>query len=380
MIYSDSVNIDFDIPKSQYRNKKSGELLGILGRTCCYVYPKYWDQIDLFEKISITVENLLEDDIFFHNSFWGKELIIIASHIKNKLINNEFRKVVELVYSEERKSIQLTHGNNKANEFFSIFSKKEITPFLIDFDGVINLFGKLAPYSKEFFEFLRDQQIPAFILSNSTLKTAEDVREFLVRNQLPSVVRILTAVDATLEYVEKNYKRVSVYCIESIKKEFHKFIDDTNPEAVVIGDLVDGWSVEILNEIFLKVHNGADLVAMHMNRYWSPEENKVMLDAGSFISTIEYATEKKAILIGKPSPIYFQTALGILGYNQNSSFLMLGDDIELDIAPAQKMGGNAILILTGKTKLPLRETLSPDFIANDLLEVLEILKNLYSIN
>lgn len=254
------------------------------------------------------------------------------------------------------------------------------TPLLIDFDGVINLYGKPAPDTKKFFFYLEKNKIPSFIISNSTLKTSSDVKNFLLENNLPSKIPIMTAADAALKYVEKNYKRVAVYCVENVKKEFHKFIDNTDPEAVVIGDLVDGWSIEILNEIFLKVLNGAELVAMHMNRYWSPEENKVMLDAGSFISTIEYATEKKAILIGKPSPIYFQTALEMLGYPKESTFLMLGDDIELDIVPAQKIGGKAILILTGKTKLPLGAELSPNYIANDLLEVIEILKNLYSIN
>lgn len=378
-IDTDSVNIHLDIPKSPYRNKKSGEVLGIIGRKFCYVYPKWENQFDLFEKIGSTVESLLEDDIFFHSNIGGNELIIIDSHTTNKLINNELRKVVELIYSEEKKPAQLKSENNNS-KFFTIFSKKEKTPFLIDFDGVINLYGNPAPYSKEFFGFLRDQQIPSFILSNSTLKTADDIKDFLVRNQLPSDIPIMTAVDAALKYVEKNYKKVSVYCVENVKKEFHKFIDDVYPEAVVIGDLVDGWSVDILNEIFLKVYNGADLVAMHMNRYWSPEENKKVLDVGSFISAIEYATSKKSTLIGKPSPIYFETALEKLNHSKGLPFLMLGDDIDLDIVPVNKMRGHSILILTGKTNLPLPRSASPKFIAKDLSEVIEILKNCYAIN
>ena len=253
------------------------------------------------------------------------------------------------------------------------------SPLLIDFDGVINLYGKPAPFAKEFFNFLEGKQIPAFVLSNSTLKTSLEVRNFLLKNNLPSKIPIMTAADAALKYVEKNYKRVSVYCIAEIKKKFEKYIDDAEPEAVIVGDLVDGWSVEILNEIFLKVHSGADLVAMHMNRYWSPEENKKVLDAGSFISAIEYAADKKSILIGKPSPIYYRTALEMLGYPNESSFLMLGDDIELDIVPVQKMGGQAILILTGKTNLPLPASAIPNFVAKDLSEVIKILKKIYSI-
>jgi HAD superfamily hydrolase (TIGR01458 family) len=253
-------------------------------------------------------------------------------------------------------------------------------PFLIDFDGVINLYGKPAPHAKEFLEFLEDSQIPSFILSNSTLKTSRDVKDFLRVHNLPFNIPTMTAADATLKYVEKNYEKVLVYCADNVKKEFENFIDYDNPQAVVVSDMVDGWSIKILNEIFLKVHKGADIVAMHMNRYWSPEENKFVLDAGSFITAIEYATEKKSILIAKPSPIYFQTALEMIGYSKKSSFMMIGDDIESDIIPTQKLGGRAILILTGKTKLPLPPglNLKPDFIVNDLSEVIGVLKKYYS--
>jgi ribonucleotide monophosphatase NagD (HAD superfamily) len=166
--------------------------------------------------------------------------------------------------------------------------------FIIDFEGVINLYGKPAPYAKEFLDFIEKNKLPSFILSNSTLKTSKDVRSFLQGNDLSTNIPNMTAADAALKYVKNNYKRVSVYCIDKVKKEFEKYSVDNNPQAVIVGDIIDSWSVEILNEIFLKVQNGADLIAMHMNRYWSPEENKLMLDAGSFIPAIEYATEKKS--------------------------------------------------------------------------------------
>lgn len=250
-------------------------------------------------------------------------------------------------------------------------------PLLIDFDGVINLYGQLAPHAKDFFDFIQKCNVPACILSNSTLKTSKDVKKFLEQNDLHTVIPIITAADATLKFVEKHYNKISVYCVENVKKVFEKYIDQKNPQAVIIGDLADAWSIEVLNEIFLKVLNGADIVAMHMNRYWSPEKNKYALDAGSYISAIEYATEKKAVLIGKPSLIYFQTALEMLGFSKHSSFLMLGDDIELDIAPTKSMNGKAILILTGKTKLPIPYHIAPDFICQDLSEVITNLENFY---
>jgi ribonucleotide monophosphatase NagD (HAD superfamily) len=89
------------------------------------------------------------------------------------------------------------------------------------------------------------------------------------------------------------------------------------------------------------------------------------------------STSKEAILIGKPSPIYFKTALQMLGFKDSTEFIMVGDDIETDIAGSQKIGGKGILVYTGKTKFPLPDDseILPDYEAKDLGEVIEILKS-----
>ena len=85
-----------------------------------------------------------------------------------------------------------------------------------------------------------------------------------------------------------------------------------------------------------------------MNNYWV-KNNEYLLDAGSFITAIEYATSKKAKLIGKPSSVYFNTALNNLDWNLKKGFIMIGDDINSDIVGAQELGGKGILIYTGRT-------------------------------
>ncbi len=138
-----------------------------------------------------------------------------------------------------------------------------------------------------------------------------------------------------------------------------------NPEAVVIGDIEDKWNYQIINDIFKKVFAGADLIAMHKNKYWNPQ-GELLIDAGAFINGIEFASGKEAILIGKPSPLYFKAALEKIGAKLEESFFMIGDDIENDIKAAQEIGGKGILIYTGKTKFPLEKNIKikPDFEAN----------------
>jgi HAD superfamily hydrolase (TIGR01450 family) len=150
-------------------------------------------------------------------------------------------------------------------------------------------------------------------------------------------------------------------------------IDTDNPEAIVIGDIEDRWNYQIVNDIFKKVFAGADLVAMHKNKYWNPA-GELLIDAGAFITGIEYASDKEAILIGKPSPLYFKTALAKISCKIEDGFYMIGDDIENDIKAAQYIGGTGILIFTGKTKFPLdrNNKIKPDYEVHSLREVIPI--------
>jgi HAD superfamily hydrolase (TIGR01458 family) len=249
-------------------------------------------------------------------------------------------------------------------------------PILIDFDGVIRIDDNPSPDAGEFLNFILENNIPSCIISNSTLKTGNGITQFLVDNDLPSGVPAMTATDATLHYISEHYKKVSVYCVDEIKQLFSNHIDDENPEAIIIGDNGEQWDFQMMNEIFNKVYNGVELVAMHKNKFWFPE-GKLSLDAGAFINAIEYASGKTATLIGKPSAIYFQSALSLLGFPNGSDFIMIGDDIDSDIIGAQQAGGKGILIYTGKTNYPLKEDsqIKPDFEAQNLTGIVEIIKD-----
>ena len=253
-----------------------------------------------------------------------------------------------------------------------------IAPVLIDFDGVIRLGEKPAPDAGKFLQYLTDRKIPSYIISNSTLRTGDEILTFLFDNNINFDVPAMTAVDATLHYVKEHYSKISVYCIPTIKKLFEDFIDDGNPEAVVIGDIGDTWDYKLINKIFRKVKGGVPLVAMHHNRFWYPDGENLSLDAGAFIKAIEYGAERESILIGKPSPLYFRIALSLLGFSADDEFFMIGDDLENDVIAAQKMGGKGVLIYTGKTGYPLtgNQNLKPDLDINSLTEMIEILEKI----
>ncbi len=254
-------------------------------------------------------------------------------------------------------------------------------PILVDIDGVLRLGGKPAPGLKEFFEFFNENKLNVCLVSNTTLTTSEDQKNFFYEQNFEMNYPILTASDATYNYVKKNYDKAAVYCIDKVNKIFEDIIDMDNPDVVVIGDMEKDWNYEILTEIFRKVREGRDLIAMQKNRYWNTPEEGYLLDVGPFVAAIEYATEKEAEIIGKPSKIYFDSALYEIGSSIDKQFIMIGDDVETDIGAAQNYGGTGILMYTGKTEKPLSDDIEvkPNYEAENLEEAQEIIKRILSI-
>lgn len=145
---------------------------------------------------------------------------------------------------------------------------------------------------------------------------------------------------------------------------------DAGASSVVVGDLGEAWSFTRLNQAFRLLMDAPQpaLVALGMTRYWRAADG-LRLDVAPFIKALEHATGAEAIVLGKPSKMFFQQALQILNVSAENA-VMLGDDIRGDVKGAQDAGINAILVKTGKFRAQdLQGTITPD-------AILESIKNL----
>ena len=251
-------------------------------------------------------------------------------------------------------------------------------PLLIDLDGVLRIGSKLADGTELFFDYLEQKNIDACILSNSSLYTSKDILNFFQKKSIDLKVPVITAIDAASDYVKNKYSKVAAYTSENVIHLFADILDFENPEAVLIGDIGNLWNYKLMQTIFEYVRNGADLIAIHKNKFWEKENSGIALDAGPFIHAIEYAADKQALLIGKPSTLYFGSALAKLNYDSNQPFLMLGDDLESDITGSKNIGAETILIYSGKSKKPVPDKFLSkiDHEADNLMEVIKILESL----
>ena len=251
---------------------------------------------------------------------------------------------------------------------------------LFDLDGVIFQGDRMIPGAEGVIHKLQIAKIPYRFITNTTRMTKYNFINMLSKMGFSvNQKEIFAAPHAASEYCKlKRYKNISLIVPdEEMKEDFSTFqFVDENPEAIVVGDMGKLFTFELLNRLFLNIINGAELIAMHKNRYWNSADG-LTLDLGAFISALEYASGKSAIVVGKPDPNLFKLAVHNWGLSEKSIYVV-GDDLDADIMGAHNAGMKSVLVKTGKFReenLKYSE-IKPDHIINSVAD----LPNIFQLN
>ena len=168
-------------------------------------------------------------------------------------------------------------------------------------------------------------------------------------------------------------RRVLALTMHAIVGEFEGVeLVGEDAEAVLVGGADETpetnlvFSFMNLARAFSELEMGADLYCLHRNRWWQTKHGP-LLDAGALVAGLEYAAGIEATVLGKPSPAYFGAACEALDADPELTW-MVGDDVEADIAGAQRFGMRTILVRTGKFRPDVVENtdVRPDGIVSSL--------------
>ena len=227
---------------------------------------------------------------------------------------------------------------------------ENIKALLIDLEGVLYSDRKLIPGSIEVLTELKKMGYKLRFLTNTTTSPRKYIFEKLSNFGFDIEEKeIFTPIIATKNYLRDNHvKKISLVTNIEIIEEFNEYeITQKDPEAVIMGDIYKKFNWEILDRIFKLIYlNNAALIALHQNKYCMRNEN-VSLDLGPFVKAIEYASNKKSILMGKPEKNFFDLAIKDMNIEKDCA-LMIGDDILSDIKGSKDFGIKAIQVKTGK--------------------------------
>jgi HAD superfamily hydrolase (TIGR01458 family) len=124
-----------------------------------------------------------------------------------------------------------------------------------------------------------------------------------------------------------------------------------------------------LARAFAELEGGAELYCLHRNRWWQTSRGP-LLDSGCFVAGLEYASDIEATVLGKPSSEYFGAAVEALDAEPELTW-MVGDDIDADVAGAQRFGLRTALVRTGKFRPDEleRTTVTPDVVLSSVADL-----------
>lgn len=281
---------------------------------------------------------------------------------------------------------------------------------LIDIDGVLVLRGAPIPGAREALTELTAMGLPFRLATNTSAMSRRSIADHLTSVGLPvDADRIMSAASAAAEHVVARHAggRIFLLTTPDGRSDFEgrglHLVSDAEADralasqiegmrgprvdAVVVGDASDAMTFRDLDRAFGLIRAGAAFIAMHRNRWWLTPRGTT-LDAGALVAGLEYSSERRATLVGKPSPAFFAAGIRALAPEVGPPRLvrhevaMVGDDLWNDVLGAQRAGLRGIFVRSGKhgdaeladARQHGRGGGRPDAIADDLAAVVRELR------
>lgn len=222
---------------------------------------------------------------------------------------------------------------------------------LLDLNGVLFDDGTPLPGAVEAVAAARSRGHQIRFVTNTATRSEESLRSDLERMgfQIESD-ELFTAPLATRRYLQRRGWHPHTLVHPAIDPLFADLKrpegSAQDPDCVVLGDARERLTYGALNRVFQLVQQGKPLIGIGRNRCFR-ENDRWMLDAGAFLGAIEWAAGVEALVMGKPSGAFFDELVASTDLPPQDC-LMVGDDVEADVAGAMTRGLRGVLVRTGK--------------------------------
>ncbi len=253
--------------------------------------------------------------------------------------------------------------------------------YIFDLDGTIYLGERLLPGAERVIGELRATGKGVMFLSNKPIETRYDYAAKLTRLGIPTdVSSVINSSFVLGQYLRSHAPDCLCYVIGE-----QALLDDLDEAGIrytlepedldyqvdyVVMAFDRTFHYGKLNRALQCVRRGARLIATNGDRT-CPLENGEIPDAGGIIGAVEGTTGKKVeLIVGKPSPITVEVALGVLKVAPERC-LMVGDRIETDILMGKRFGLATALVLTGVTSQATLEAseIIPDYVLDSVADI-----------
>jgi len=230
--------------------------------------------------------------------------------------------------------------------------------YICDMDGVIYHGDRLVEGSKEFVDWLKNQNKSFVFLTNSSAKSPKELKQKLARLGIDvDAEHFITSAQATASFLASQNPNVGVFVIgeSGLINALHDagfYIDQVNPMYVVVGESRT-YNFEQIETAVHLVLGGAKLIGTNSD-LTGPSEKGIVPACRALVAPIEMATGRHAYFIGKPNPLMMRHAIKKIGCKLEDT-LIIGDRMDTDIIAGIESDIETALVLSGIT---MREDLA----------------------
>ncbi|XP_054153459.1 haloacid dehalogenase-like hydrolase domain-containing protein 2 [Oppia nitens] len=238
----------------------------------------------------------------------------------------------------------------------------KVKTVLIDLSGTLHVESTETPGAIDALNRLRSSGLKLRFVTNTT----KESQNYLY-NRLKSIgfdirkEEIFTSLLAAKELVKKLKLKPYLMLADEAKEDFEDIpcvqTEHEDGNGVVIGLAPNRFNYESMNTAFHMLLNRSQLIAINKSRYYKTNSG-LCLAAGPFVAALEFATDTKAMVVGKPNDQFFMQALEPFDCRPDEA-VMIGDDVRDDIDGAQRLGMTGILVQTGKYRASDETMINP---------------------
>jgi HAD superfamily hydrolase (TIGR01458 family) len=256
----------------------------------------------------------------------------------------------------------------------------DIRYFLIDIDGVLIRGDKIIEGADETMKYLEENMFAYVLVTNTTRMPKKTlIKELTAFGFKVDERRLLTTLSATIDYIKSKKENAKCYLIapDESDADFQgtglTITRNEEPVDFVVLGYDNRTDFKMLDSAFRLIKDGAKLVAMHEDKVF-PGKPKQNIGLGAFVRSLEYSTNKKAIVIGKPSKTFFELSMKQISASAKET-AMIGDSLAGDIIGAKNAGLKAIMVRTGNfdEKELDKSKIKPDYLIDSIRDLPDLL-------
>lgn len=261
---------------------------------------------------------------------------------------------------------------------------KDITLYLLDMDGTVNLGYDPIDGAKEFLETLKEQGKNFIFLTNNSSKSKNDYVEKMRSLGFPcESENVFTSGMAAGMFLEENKKgsKVFVCGTASLKNELKNYDVDISEDGVGADTVLLGYDTELdyqkIRIVCDLLDAGADYYATNIDMVCPIEGGRYLPDCGSFADMFEQAVKRRPRFLGKPD----RTMIDIIAKAEGvpyENIAMVGDRIYTDVKTGINAGVTSVLVLSGETTLEdyKKSDVKPDYILDSVKDILDAIRRI----